>query len=144
MESFPLHHHYVVARDSSQHYIVPTIGSQLPGMRVLAGWNDAFKKIHVPKFETEWLSFDESTYMEKVLGQLIVITLPELQVGGMLRSLLRICVTAVVMHFNEYKRKYGEESSLVRKITSTATRAQLPQGCITQLSAKLSNKSHFI
>ena len=94
----------------------------------------------MPKFETtEWLSFDESTYMEKLLGQLIVITLPEFQVGGRLRSLLRICVTVVVMHFNEYKRKYGEESSLVRKITSTATRTQLPQGFITQLSAKLSN-----
>ena len=89
----------------------------------------------MPKFETKWLSFDESTYMEKVLGQLIVITLPELQVGGMLRSLLRICVTAVVMHFNEYKRKYGEK----RRINSVATRAQLPQGFIIKLSAKLSN-----
>lgn len=77
--------------------------------------------------------------MENILGQLVITVLPEFQVGGKLRPFLRVCVASIILHFNNYKAKYGEDTLLVKKVISAAMKTNLTVDSVIDLSQKLSS-----
>jgi hypothetical protein len=100
---------------------VPTLN--LPGGRALSGWDDCHQMTFPPRLEC--LGTHAMGHIDRMIGLLYVIDVPELKENGKLRPFLRTCTASLIMYHQDVLKEFGPQNAVVELVLEAAQKADI-------------------